>query len=255
MKKIYIKKTRVNEDDANANSQQANAQQSGNSQAGGQSDNGNTTANYDQEFLALQAQANDLKTDRDKRIAELNNQIAKVNFDYTTKMKPIKDRVENMNKRLTSAGLPTKVLSESYSYEKQYSGFMIGDLRFSKKLFESRKPESLVEELVKLLYSAIQSADASYTPVSYEVAQRVLRSRARDIKTFLYNKKDWASEIVPKNHWDELSEYIRNGFKNSNRTEFHYQDNELNRIMDKLEERLRKSDNFFWIFGNELNKK
>lgn len=251
MKKIYVKrKDKINEDDANTQ----NAENSQNAE-NGQNDQ-NQMVDPDARFTVLQDQASKAKTTHDSEVAKLQEQIAKLDSAYNSTMAQIRSQVTALNKQLTAAGLPAKVLSESFNIRRP-SLFSIGNFRFSKKLFESRKPESLVDELIKLLYSALQGANVSYAPVSYEAAQKELRSRARGIKTFLYNRttNDWSSEIVPKNHWDELATFIKDGFKNGNKTEFHYSDSELERIMNKLEERFMKSEHFSWIFGNELNKK
>lgn len=249
MKKVYIKrKDKINEDDTNSQNDTANGEQNGNTDQ-------NQMVDPDARFTVLQDQASKAKTTHDSEVAKLQEQIAKLDSAYNSTMAQIRSQVTALNKQLTAAGLPAKVLSESISGP--VHKFYIGDFRFSKKLFESRKTESLVDELIKLLYSALLGADVSYAPVSYEAAQKELRSKARGIKTFLYNRttKEWSSEIMPKNHWNEVSAFIKEGFKNGNKTEFHYSDSELERIMTKLEERFRKSDNFSWIFGNELNKK
>lgn len=251
MKKIYIKrKDKINEDETNGQNTDANAtDQNAN-------DGKNQMVDPDTRFTVLQDQASKAKTLHDSEVAKLQEQIAKLDSAYNSTMAQIRTQVTALNKQLAAAGLPAKVLSESFNPMRSTPLFL-SDLRFSKKLFESRKPESLVDELIKLLYSALQGANVSYAPVSYEAAQKELRSRARGIKTFLYNRtsNEWNSEIVPKNHWDEVVSFIKDGFKNSNKTEFHYSDSELERIMSRLEERFRKSDHFSWIFGNELNKK
>jgi hypothetical protein len=244
MGKIFIKKRKINEDDTNA----ANTQQ-------------NTTPQNQQTDNAQQTDTGQQQTTSDavKKSAEviaLQKQLDALKMTYTEAKKNLeKNYITKRSAMIAQAaakGIDTSqlVVGESVKESSNPALFSMGDLRFSKKLFESKKGESLVKEWQKLLYSAIEGANTSRTTTMEE-----LWTPARIIKNKIYEweTKDWSSEIVPKNHWTEVSEFIKDYITRSR--DLSYGKNELDRIIEKLEERVRGSKSFSWIFGRDIDKK
>lgn len=244
MAKIFIKRHKINEDDTNAANTQQNTtpqnQQTDNAQQTdtGQQQTTSDAAKKSAEVIALQKQLDALK---------MTYNEAKKNLEknYITKRSA-------MIAQAAAKGIDTSQLVVGESVKESYTPalFSMGDLRFSKKLFESKKGESLVKEWQRLLYSAIEGAGTSRTPAIEE-----LWTTARIIKNKIYEweSKEWSSEIVPKNHWIEVSEFIKEYLTRSR--EFSYSKSELDRIVAKLEERVRGSKSFSWIFGRDIDKK
>ncbi len=255
MAKIFIKRHKINEDDANAANTNNTVQQATTpspTDQNAQNNQNQVTGDPNQKFDALQKIVNNLKAEKDKKISVLQKQIDDLNSQFATIMVTHRKTAEAINAELTKAQLPTRVLQESVEIpQDNFSLLEMSDLRFSKKLFESKKGESLVKEWQKLLYSAIESAKTSNTITSIEE----LWTPARIIKNKIYDweSKDWNSEIIPKNHWSEVSEFIRDYIVRSR--DLSYSKSELDRIMEKLEERVRGSKSFSWIFGRDIDKK
>lgn len=244
MAKIFVKKHKINEDDA------ANTQQS----TGSQTQTQNTMQNQQTD----NAQGQQVTADEVKKNAEVQNlqkQIDALTMTYKEAKKNLeKNYMQKRSQMLAQAaqnGIDTSqiVVGESVNYPVP-SLFSMSDLRVSQKLFESKKGESLVKEWQRLLYSAIEGASTSRTPAIEE-----LWTTARIIKNKIYEweSKEWSSEIVPKNHWAEVSEFIKEYLTRSR--EFSYSKSELDRIVAKLEERVRGSKSFSWIFGRDIDKK
>ncbi len=252
MAKIFVKRHKINEDDANA-ANTATTQQASPSPTdqNAQTNQAPVAGDPNQKFDALQKIVNNLKAEKDKKISVLQKQIDDINSQFATIMVTHRKSAEAINAELTKAQLPTRVLQESVETSYAETPLLsMSDLRFSKKLFESKKGESLVKEWQRLLYSAIEGAGTSRTPAIEE-----LWTTARIIKNKIYEweSKEWSSEIVPKNHWTEVSEFIKEYLTRSR--EFSYSKSELDRIVAKLEERVRGSKSFSWIFGRDIDKK
>lgn len=245
MKKVYIKKSKINEDDAAAQAQAQQAAQT--DQPADNTQNQQITGDPAKAFQQLQTLVNNLKAQRDTKIIALQKQIDQINADYSNAMLTHRKTAQKLNAELTAAGQPTCTLQESASVDHS-SLPVLSSIKFSRKLFESVKGTSMVDKIMNLLYSAVEGAQVSNTPTNPEV----FRSYARAINRYI-TTHGWSKDIAPKNHWDELAEYIRSAFKNG--TKFSYTDSELDRIVDKIRERFSKSENLSWIFGNESNKK
>lgn len=243
MTKIYVKRHKINEDDMNNTNMQQTASSSTNQNI--QNNQNQAPNNPNQKFDALQRIVDQQKANRDNKISVLQKQIDELNTQYNTAMITYRKTAEAINAELVKAQLPSRVLRESATTPL----FLMGDLRFSKKLFESRKGESLVKEWQRVIYSAIEGAGTSRTPTIEE-----LRTPARIIKNKIYDweTNKWNSEIIPKNHWPEISEFIKD-YLIRNR-ELSYSKNEIDHIIIKLEERLRGSKSFSWIFGKNIDK-
>ena len=250
MKKVFLKKRKINEDDTNALNNTTQQNTSTSSEQNAQNQN-QVVGDPNQKFDTLQKMVNNLKAEKDKKIAVLQKQIDDINSQFVNMMITHRKSAEAINAELTKAQLPTRVLQESAEIlHLEPSLLSMCDLRFSKKLFESKKVESLVKEWQRLLYSAIEGAGTSSTPNIDD-----LWTTARIIKNKIYEweSKEWNSEIIPKNHWTEISDFIKEHFVRSR--DFSYSKNELDRIMEKLEERVRGSKSFSWIFGRDIDKK
>lgn len=242
MKRVYIKKIKINEDDA-ANAQQAQQtqQQATDQQAQTPQNTQTTGGDPNAAFDALQKQVNDLKKQKEDKIAAHQMQIDQINKDFNNIMQTKRLEAQKLNNALSNAGMPNRTLQES---EETVPFVSVSDIRFGKKLFESVKRDSMVDKIMNLIYSAVEGAQVSNTPTNPEV----FRTYARGINRYITTHK-WSEDIVPKNHWDELSEVIKSSFKNG--TKFSYTDTELDRIVNKIKERFSKSDGISWIFGNE----
>lgn len=252
MARIFVKRRKINEDDTNT-ANTATTQQASTSPTNQNAQTNQTPIAGDpnQKFDALQKIVNNLKAEKDKKISTLQKQIDDINSQFTTIMATHRKSAEAINAELAKAQLPTRVLQESArTLYAEPSLLLMSDLRFSRKLFESKKGESLVKEWQRLLYSAIEGAGTSRTPAIEE-----LWTTARVIKSKIYEResKEWSSEIVPKNHWAEVAEFIKEYLTRSR--EFSYSKSELDRIIAKLEERVRGSKSFSWIFGRDIDKK
>ncbi len=235
MKKVYIKKAKINEDDI-ANSeqtQQTSSNQENTQQNVNNSNNqNNTIGNPNKEFDTLQIYVNNLKKDYELKKQNLEK-------EFNLKIQQARGKALLINKQLNAAGMNSRTLNEG-----NYPFTSIGNIRFSKKLFESFKGGSRVREIMELVFSAVQGAETHFTPTNPEY----FKSYAKNINIFITNSK-WSKEIIPKNHWDELEEKMRDEFIRSNK--FNYYDKELDRIMDLIKDRFFKSESLSWIFGNE----
>ena len=242
MKRVYIKRTKINEDDAAAAQQAQQTQQPATDQQATAQNDQTAGADPNAAFDALQKRVDALKKQKEDKINALQVQIDQINKDFDSAMQALRPQVQVLNVALGKAGLPSRTLQEGENIVPFVS---ISDIRFGKKLFESVKRDSMVDKIMNLIYSAVEGAQVSNTPTNPEV----FRTYARVINRYITTHK-WSEEIVPKNHWDELSEVIKSAFKNG--TKFSYTDSELDRIVDKIKDRFSKSDGISWIFGKEV---
>lgn len=242
MKRVYIKRTKINEDDAAAAQQAQQTQQSATDQQAAVQNDQTAGADPNAAFDALQKRVDALKKQKEDKINALQVQIEQINKDFNSAMQTLRPQVQVLNVALGKAGLPSRTLQEG---EDTVPFVSISDIRFGKKLFESVKRDSMVDKIMNLIYSAVEGAQVSNTPTNPEV----FRTYARVINRYITTHK-WSEEIVPKNHWDELSEVVKSAFKNG--TKFSYTDSELDRIVDKIKDRFSKSDGISWIFGKEV---
>ena len=233
MKKVYIKKKKINEDDAQ---QTDNTQQNQPTQ--------NPTNNADtrtpeqkqqiidqltQQIAAIQMQVNTEK----KKVTDAQNA-------YSKYLEKVRNTVAKYNAQISELGGNPVPISESVSF------IPLQDMRFKKKLFEARTGTSQVEELEALIKIAFtRLPDIRKVPGS-----KAINTLARNIKTYI-TTSGWDKDITPKNHWDDLNSMIRGKLKTG--YNLRYNDNESDKILSNIKELLMKSSTFSWIFGNENN--
>ena len=224
MKRVYIKKSKINEDGANntqqsQQSQQNNTEQQTNNSGQTSTNSQNNSTEAHNAYMSIVSKYNILKN------------------QFNDQKKVISKQLEVLNNRYGT----------SYVLESKNSN-LVSTIRFSKKLFETYTRESRREKIKELIYSAI---DAVRPRPSYTPSMKELGSYAKNINMFI-NKSKWNEEIIPKNHWEELEEEMKKEFKRSNK--FDYSDLELNRIMEMIKDRFYRSESLSWIFGNEITK-
>ena len=234
MTRIFVRrKKEINEEDSVPNN--------GNGQS--------TTQPDSQAQQTTQAQNNAQITDAAKQaeIAKLRADAVQLVSTYNTlrtQEETLKRKLAATNAKLLSLNATTITLPESYVGPGVPT---LPEHRFKKRLFESRSNDSQVEEIVAIFLIAFQRVpDISKTPKRSEVL-----TYARNTKNFIF-RSNWAKEITPKNHWDELSAMIREKFERS-RENINLSPRELNAVMDNIKDLFKKSSTFSWIFGNETD--
>lgn len=229
--KVYIKKKKMNEDDA----QQTDNTQQQTQQTQTLTNNADTrTPEQKQQIInqltkqieAIQMQVNTEK----KKVTDAQNA-------YSKYLEKVRNTVAKYNAQISELGGNPVPISESVSF------ISLQDMRFKKKLFETKSVSSQVEEIEALLKIAFERVpDISKTP-----GRTALRTYARNIKTYITNK-GWEREIAPKNHWDDLKGMIRGKFESG--TTISNSRRELEQVMTNLEDLFKRSSTFSWIFGN-----
>ena len=238
MKKIYVRKGKINEDGPTA--QQSADQNVPQAQQ--------SVTPQQQTVNTPGKEAVDIKS-AELEFNNLQQQAITLKKEYETKMAAIRQAVQKLNSKLIGTNVKF-TLTESFA---DNGKFLISDLIFSRKLFEAQKGNSLVREWQRLLYTAVDNANTSNTP-TYET----FYSKARIINNKIFDWKEkgdtaWNKEIVPKNHWEEVSEFIKAQLQCMRHPS--WTDSELTRIMDAMEERVKSSASFSWIFGKDKDKK
>lgn len=234
MKKVYIKKKRINEDDVpqdNTQTQQTASQANPTNNADSRTPEQKRQIidQLTQQIASIQMQVNSEK----KKVTDAQNA-------YSKYLEKVRNTVAKYNAEISALGGNPVPISESVSFIPLY------DMRFKKKLFEAKTPVSQVEEIEALLRIAFERVpDNSYVP-----GHNILHTYARNIKTYITNS-GWDKEISPKNHWDSLEKFIRTKFESG--TKISNSKRELDAVLSNTKDLFKKSSTFSWIFGNEKN--
>lgn len=232
MKKVYIRKKKINEDDAQQQNTNTDAPQ-----------NQQTTSTNPADARTPE-QKQQIIDDRTRKIADIQKmvnaekkKVTDAQGNYSKFLEKVRNTVAAYNAEIAENGGNPVPLAESYSV------VSLPEMRFKKKLFEAKTTASQIEELEALFRIAFERVpDNSNIPNHKE-----LHTYARNIKTFLANS-GWSKAITPKNHWPELSEKIRSKFEGG--TKISNSKRELDSFIKNLETLFRQSSTFSWIFGN-----
>lgn len=216
--KVYIKKQRIVEEESDTEKTQQKQQDT-------QSDSQKPSTN-NKEYNDALLKYNGILTKYNELVKTFNAQ---------------KETLRNQIIAINGTRFSFPLIGESYVFDNSY----IED-RYKKKLFEAKTNASQVEELMYLFKIAIDRLGDKATRTA---SVKELHTYARNVKTFITNK-EWNKEINPKNHWDELSEFIRAKLGGE---KLKLRDSELDAIMDNLKDLFKKSSTFSWIFGKEEN--